>query len=222
MPAVSPAPRVRSLWKVPLGIKFLISPAALLLLLSMTPSTAAQTPAAGDSPRPGRTAVTNKQLEPFRLRREAQELEYERTRRARGLPSREELRRQAEEQDRRLFEWARRAEAGRREAELAALWSELLTAPWRAYDPGPQPSWAPDVYEVSYASPGFYPYFYAPPVRFGRYGRRSFGFPFSGRGWPRGARMLSSFRPAHLGLPPHAGTLPRVRPPATLPHRRPR
>lgn len=216
MSAVSPARSVRLLERVPPVGAFLPGIAALLMLFSM-PATA-QTPAEGVSPPPS-GVVTNKQLEPFRLRREAQEEEYERTRWARGLPSREELRRQAEERDRRLFEWARHVEAGRREAEMAALWSELLATRLRL-DTGPPPSRAGEVYEVSYPSPVFHPYFYAPPVRFGRFGHRGFGLRLRGRGWLHGARMNSLFRYTPFGLRPHTGTLPRVRPPAASPRPR--
>lgn len=220
MPAVSPARRARLTGRVsPAGA--LLPGLATLLLLCCAPASA-QTPAADASPRRGRSAVTNKQLEPFRQRREAQEEEYERTRRARGLPSREELRRQAEERDRSLFEWARRAEAARREAELAALWAELLTAPRRPYGPDPQPHWATEVYEVSYVSPVFYPYFYAPHARFGRPGHWNFGLRLPGRGWPGRPHAGSPFRHSPFGRRPHAGTLPHVRPPAAIPHRRPR
>lgn len=224
MSALSTARRVHSSWRVPPGIMFRLGLPALLLLFSMPAS--AQTPAADASPRPGRRAVTNKQLEPFRLRREAQEEEYERTRRARGLPSKEELRRQVEEQDRRLFEWARQAEADRREAELAAHLSELLTARWQPQDPGTPSSWAGDVYEITYASPGLYPYFYTPHVRpgpFGRRGhsgRRSFVLPV--RGWPHVPRRGHFFRPTTIGPHTNAWAVPRLPPPATLTHRRPR
>lgn len=227
MPAVSAAGRARSLGRVPPGVTFRTSLPALLILCCVFPAAAAQTP--GPSASPGRRVVTNKQLEPSRLRREAQEEEYERTRRARGLPSKEELRREAEERDRRLFEWAQQAKADRREAELAALWSELVTARRQLHDPDPPPpSWAAGVHEVTYASPGFYSYFYEPPIRFslfsrrGHSGRRNFGLPLLSRGWPHEARRGYYFRPNTLGPRLNTWTLPRVPPPATPPHRRPR
>jgi hypothetical protein len=204
---------------------FRISLPALLLFFYIP--AAAQTPRPGASPRHGRAVVTNKDLEHSRLRREAQEEEYERTRRARGLPSKEELRRQAEEHDRRLFEWARQAEAARREAELAALWSELMTAR-QLQELNPPSSLTPEVYEITYASPGFYPYIFAPPVRFsphvrrGHFGHRNFRLPPHVRGWPHGPRERHLFRPSTHGPRPNAWAVPRVQPPATLPQRRPR
>ena len=226
MPAVSAASRARPFGRVPPGVTFRTGLPALLLLCCVLPAAAAQTP--GLSASPGRRVVTNKQLEPFRLRRAAQEEEYERTRQARGLPSREELRRQAEERDRRLFEWARQAEADRREAELAALWSELVTARRQLHDSEAPPSWAPGFHEASYVSTDFYPYFYAPPIRFsllsrrGHSGHRNFWLPPMSRGWPHGARRGHLFRPNTFGPRLNSWARPRVPPLAMPSHRRPR
>lgn len=143
--------------------------------------------------RAGRKVVTNKELEPSRLRREAQEKEYERTRRERGMPSMEELRQRLEEHDRRLHEIAAQMEAERVEAELESLRSELVNVRRQLGELGLQLSQQAATYGPAYAFSNPYPYFYAPPfevfpvLRFGhrgRFGRGNFGLHPHARRWP--------------------------------------
>lgn len=157
-------------------VRFVCSLGCVVLL--WTAARAQEEPAA---PAGGSKVVTNRELEPLRRRREAQEAEYERTRRERGLPSMEELRRQFEERDRRLSEWALRAESERRQADLAALRLRALLSLSQ-----PRPTPPADVYAETYAAPFFYPYNYGAPVlsgRFGHFGQRGrhFGFSFPTR-----------------------------------------
>jgi len=106
--------------------------------------------------------ITNKELEPLRLRREAQEAEYERTRRERGMPSKQELQRRVEEQDRRMREWARESRAERAEAELESVRSELVNVRRELNEMGLRLSQPTGAYEPAYV----YSYYYAPPVQF--------------------------------------------------------
>lgn len=137
--------------------------------------------------------ITNKDLEASRLRREAQEAEYERTRRERGMPSKQELQRRFEEQDRRLSELVRQTEAERSEAELEALRSELVNVRRELNELSVRLSQQAGAYTPEYVSPSFYPYYYAPPAliitrspfgRRGGLGRRNFGPHPPGRVWP--------------------------------------
>lgn len=119
---------------------------------------------------PARRVVTNKELEPLRLRREAQEAEYERTRRERGMPSKEELRWRIEEQDRRLRELTIQMQAERAEAEAESLRSEVFNVRRELNDLSLRLSQQPGAYVNVYASPSYdpyyNPYYYAPPVQF--------------------------------------------------------
>lgn len=137
-----------------------------------------------------RKVVTNKDLESARLMREAQEAEYERTRRERGMPSREELRQRSEEHDRWLSEWAQRVQEERREAELEALRLELMNARLQLSESSQSQQGANYVH--AYAVPNYYPYFYAPSAYVntvlpfahrGRYVRGRFGRHLHGRPW---------------------------------------
>lgn len=140
----------------------------------------------------GRKVITNKELESARLTREAQEAEYERTRRDRGMPSRQELRERIEEHDRWLSEWAQRMQEERREAELESLKSELSNVRLQLSEPGYSTSSQGTAYAPAYASPNYYPYFYAPTAQIisafpfghrGLYGRGKFGRHTHGRQW---------------------------------------
>ena len=187
-------------------------------------------PQAGRAERRGaRKVVTNRELEPARLRREAQEKEYERTRRGRGLPSKEEMQRRVEEQDRWLREWARQREAERLKAELEALRSELAEARRRLGELSLQLSHQTAAQAAAYPPPGYYPYSYAPPAqvitvvpfghrgRFGRFGSRPHGRPLAHH-----PRPGLSFPPVHGRHPGHAWALPRALPPPAHAPRRPR
>lgn len=178
--------------------------------------------------RASRKTITNRELEPSRLSREAQEAEYERTRRERGMPSRQELQERVEEQDLRLREWARQMEAERLEAEVESLRAEMadvrrqlgglsLNVPQRA-----------EPYGFPYAVPGIYPYIYAPPAQFitvlpfghfSRFGRGGFGLqPHAGR-WPHGPRWGNPSAPAHGTLWHNTLAQPRALPPPGAPRR---
>ncbi|HEV2706388.1 MAG TPA: hypothetical protein VGV59_10720, partial [Pyrinomonadaceae bacterium] len=86
---------------------------------------AAQTAAASPAQTSRRKVITNRDLEAVRRKRLAEEAEYERKRAAEGLPSQEELRKQAEERDRRFIELAARIEATRVAEEYESLRREL-------------------------------------------------------------------------------------------------
>ncbi|MDQ3804994.1 MAG: hypothetical protein M3416_14335, partial [Acidobacteriota bacterium] len=169
--------------------------------------------------RAGRKVVTNKELEPSRLRREAQEEEYERTRRERGMPSRRELQQRVEEQDRELREWARQMEAERREAELEALRSELVNVRRQLDELNLHLSRQAAADGSAYAPPNGYPYFYAPPVQVitvlpfghrGRFGRGHFGPHPHGRRWPFNPRPGHTSPPIYVSPSRSAGPLPRA------------
>jgi hypothetical protein len=173
--------------------------------------------------RAGRRVVTNKDLEPSRLRREAQEMEYERTRRERGMPSKRELQRRVEEQDRDLREWAERMEAERREAELESLRSELVNVRRHLHELSLQLSQQAAAYGSAYAPPNDYPYFYAPPVQvitvvpFGRrsrFGRGHVGPRPHGRQWPFNPRPGHSSPTIYVSPFRNARAMPRTLPPA--------
>jgi len=174
------------------------------------------------SSKPARGAVTktvtNRELEPSRLRREAQEAEYERTRRERGLPSRRELQRRVEEQDQRLREWVRQAEEERLAAEVQSLRTELthvrrqlngLSQDLSRRDESYEPAFT--TFTTPYVYPYVHPYFYAPPVqligvfphvRRGPFGRHGLGLPHFGTGrfgWP------SAHTPPHVNANPQPG-----------------
>ncbi len=86
---------------------------------------AAQSAVASASQTSRRKVITNKDLEGVRRKRLAEEAEYERKRAAEGLPSQEELRKQAEERDRRFIELAARLEAARAAEEYENMRREL-------------------------------------------------------------------------------------------------
>ena len=186
----------------------------------------AQEPAGGGAAQaPGRVkterraspkVITNEDLEPSRLRREAQEAEYERTRRERGMPSKQELRRYFEEQDRRLHELALRIQAERAEAELESVRSELVNLKLDLNRLGLHLSQQTGAYIPTYVYPSYHPYYNAPPVliitRFpsghrGVFGRGKFGLHPRGGTWPYNPRRGLFSHP--LGRPP----LHRIPPP---------
>lgn len=182
----------------------------------------AQTPEASKVGRDaGRKVITNKELERTRLTREAQEEEYERTHRERGMPSRRELRERIEEHDRWLSEWAQRMQEERMEAELESLKSELANVRLHlselSFDRWQQGT----TYAPAYAPPNYYPYFYAPPAhvvtvfpsgRRGWHGRGKFGrypragsWPYhtrSGQTFPRNIRPFRGERTLLRAMPP--------------------
>jgi|GEM_PF-3066456 len=140
----------------------------------------------------GRKVVTNKELESTRLMREAQEQEYERTRRERGMPSMQEMRQRIEEHDRWLSEWAQRMREERMEAELESLKSELVNVRLHLSELSLNLSQQGATYAPVYAPSNYYPYFYAPPTQIitvfpsghrGLYGRGKFGRHPHGRSW---------------------------------------
>ncbi len=137
--------------------------------------------------------ITNKELEPLRLKREAQEAEYERTRRERGMPSKQELRQYFEEQDRRLHELALQSEAERAEEELESVRAELADAKQNLYELSLRLSQQATAYTPAYASPTYYPYYYAPPIQV------ITRFPFGHRG---------GFRHGHFGFQPRVRAWP--------------
>lgn len=199
-----------------------------------------QEPGAAPAPlKAGRRAaarvITNKEIEPLRLRREAQEAEYERTRRERGMPSKEELQRRFEEQDRRLRELALQMQAERAESELESVRSELFNVRRELNELGSRLSQQSGADASVYASAGYdpyynpyyYPYYYAPPAGFinhfpfgrrGGFGRGSFGPHTHGRAWPYNPRPGQPFptfgRPTpnvNAAPPPLAPALPAPR-----------
>lgn len=179
---------------------------------------AAQEPGRVETRRAGPKVITNKDLEPSRLRREAQEAEYERTRRERGLPSKQELQRYFEEQDRRLHESALLIEEERAEAEAESAKSELVNVKRDLYELSLQLSRQTGSYIPAYSYPNYYPYYYAPPVQvithfpFGRHGvfaRGVLGLNPRGGRWPYNPRYGLFSHP--LGRPPlHGITPPRA------------
>ena len=172
--------------------------------------------------RAGPKVITNKDLEPSRLRREAQEAEYERTRRERGMPSRQELQHYFEEQDRRLHESALRIEEERAEAELESVRSELVDVKRDLYELSLRLSQQTGADIHAYVSPNYYPY-YAPPIqvitrfpfgRHGGFGRGSFGFHPRGHTWPNPwqGRPSPSLHGAFLySIPPRVPAMPAPR-----------
>ena len=165
--------------------------------------------------------ITDRDLEPSRLRREAQEAEYERTRRERGMPSRQELQRRFEEQDRRLHELALQTQAEQSEAELESVRSELVDVSRNLNELSLRLSEQSGAYAPLYVSPSYYPYYpyyYAPPVQFitrfpfGRrvgFGRGDFGPRTRVRAWPynpwQGRFLPSPGGPSlNRGVPPQA------------------
>ena len=180
---------------------------------------AAQTPRRVKTERrAGPKVITNEDLEPLRLRREAQEAEYERTHRERGMPSRQELRRHFEEQDRRLHEWALRIEAERAEAELESVRSELVNLKRNLSVLGWRLSQQTGTYIPVYEYPNYYPYYYAPPVqvitRFplghrAIFGRGNLGLHTRGGTWPYNLQP-SLFSHPHGQAPLYRSTPPRA------------
>jgi hypothetical protein len=167
--------------------------------------------------------ITDKDLEPQRLRREAQEAEYERTRRERGMPSKKELQRRIEEQDRRLRELAREMQEARAEAELESLRSELVNVRRELNELDSRLSRQAGAYALTYASPSYYPYYYTPPAviidRF-PFGRGGFGrghflpHPY-GRGRPHSPWRGFTFG----GSTVNGGTPPVMAPALSVPRR---
>jgi hypothetical protein len=168
----------------------------------------------------GRKVVTNKELEPTRLTRQAQEAEYERTRHERGMPSRQEMRQRIEEQDRWLSAWAQRMQEERMQAELEALRSELVNVRMELSELSHSLSQQESAYGPVYASPNYYPYFYAPPAHIvtvfpfghrGLHGRARLGGHPHGRPWLHRSRMRHHF--PRISRPSRGiGALPRVMP----------
>jgi hypothetical protein len=162
--------------------------------------------------RAGPRVVTNRELEPSRLRREAQEEEYERTRRERGMPSREELRERFAEQERRLRERARQLEAERAEAELESLRSEVVNVRRQLNQLSIQLSRP----AAGYALPDYYPYLYSPPSQVitvlpfrhhSRFGRGGFGPHPHARRWPHNPPPGYP-SPTHVSPSRNAGAMP--------------
>ncbi|HEV7891983.1 MAG TPA: hypothetical protein VGP08_15165 [Pyrinomonadaceae bacterium] len=161
---------------------------------------------------PARRVVTNRELEPLRLRREAQEAEYERTRRERGMPSKEELRQRIKEQDRRLRELTLQMQAERAEAEAESLRSEMFNVRRELNDL--RLSQQSGAYVNVYASPSYdpyyNPYYYAPPVQFINrfpFGRRD-GFA-RGHFGPHAPVRVWPYTPGQ-GLPFHTPGRPHL------------
>jgi hypothetical protein len=174
--------------------------------------------------RAGTKVLTNRELEPLRLRREAQEAEYERTRRQRGMPSKQELQRRFEEQDRRLREMSLRMEAERAEAELESVRADLFNVRRELGELGLRLSQQAGGYAPAYAYPSYYPYYFAPPVQFiprfpfgrrGGLGRGSFRPHPYGRTWPYNPLQGRPFPP--LGRPDLNGSTPQMAPAPAMP-----
>jgi hypothetical protein len=172
--------------------------------------------------------VTNRDLEPSRLRREAQEAEYERTRRERGMPSTQELRRRSEEQDRRLHESAQESQAERAEEELESVRSELFDVKRNLDELSLHLSQQTVTYAPAYVSPSYYPYYYAQPFQFitrfpfgrrGGFGRGNFGPHTRGLVWPSNPWQGHSF-PSLGGPRFNMGAAPPVMAPAAPMRRR--
>jgi hypothetical protein len=158
--------------------------------------------------RAAQRVLTNRELEPLRLRREAQESEYERTRREHGMPSKLELQQRFDDQDRRLH-------------ELKALKSEMVYVKRNLNELSVNLSQQTGAYAPAYVSPGYYPYYYAPPVQFvtpfpfgrrGGFGRGNFGPHTHGRAWPYNPWQGLPF--PTLGGPTVNGSAPLVMAPA--------
>lgn len=185
---------------------------------------AARTPKAVKTERGTvRRVVTNKDLEPSRLRREEQEEEYERTRRQRGMPSKQEVQRRVEEEDRRLREWARQMREEMREAELESLRHELMNVRGDLNHLSLHLSRQAAGHAPAYAPPDYYPHFYQPPVQVitvfpfghqGNFGRGRFRSYPQVRRWPHHAQPSHNFPPV-FGPFRNGGFLRRVPPPAT-------
>jgi hypothetical protein len=166
--------------------------------------------------RAGPRVVTNKELEPSRLRREAQEEEYERTRRERGMPSKQELQKRFEEQERWLRERARQLEAERVEAELESLRSEVVSVRRQLNELSTQLSRPAAAHGPAYPPPDYYPYLYAPPSQVitvlpfrhrGRFGRGGFGPHPHARRWPHNP-LPGHPSPVYVRPSRNAGAMP--------------
>ncbi|HYG12300.1 MAG TPA: hypothetical protein VD835_20325 [Pyrinomonadaceae bacterium] len=171
-----------------------------------------------------RKVVTNKELESTRLMREAHEEEYERTRRERGLPSKQEIRQRIEEQDRWLSEWAQRMQEERKEAELESLKSEIVSVRQQLSELSLGLSQQGATYVPAYAPSNYYPYFYASPAQFitvlpsvhrGRYGRGRIGRHTHVRPWHYQQRPSHLFPRINRPLRGR-GALLRAMPPARI------
>lgn len=154
--------------------------------------------------------VTNEDLEASRRTRQASEEADNRQRAQQGLPSREELQRSVEEQDRRLRELALQLEASRATAQYEALRTEVSTLNRQLGELSGQLSQSSTVYGNNFSSFGvypyasYYPYVYSlPPFNsfINRRGgnRRFFGSVFS----PSfGTSLNNTRRPRGLAPPP--------------------
>lgn len=162
---------------------------ALTFTLVVPLVSSAQTPVPQDSPGPAvRRTITNQDLEALRRKRIADEKADERRRKELGLPSREEIRRRQEEQDRRLHEMALQIEAQRMQSEAIRAQSEAIRAQLEvlnaraAYQnslnsyPAPMPYqydnyWpaVPPVTIITGPQPGYRPFFnFGTPFGFGQ------------------------------------------------------
>lgn len=158
--------------------------------------------------------ITNQDLESFRRQRLTAEAADDSRRARQGLPSKEEARARAAEQDRKFVELARQIEERRAAEEYQQLQSEISSLRAQVYllgaqTPQPTSGYAGYVpYPVYYPYP-FYPTYVAPwpgfRFRFGRYpapARNTFPPVF---GQPAGASII-----VRAGVSPG---LPRVEPP---------
>jgi len=102
--------------------------------------------------------VTNEDLEASRRARVASDDADKRQRVQQGLPTREELQRSIEEQDRRLRELALQLEASRTAAQYEALRAEVSVLNRQIGELRVQQSQAPVTYGNSFPNSGFYPY----------------------------------------------------------------
>lgn len=102
--------------------------------------------------------VTNEDLEASRRQRVASEEADKRQRVQQGLPTREELQRSIEDQDRRLRELALQLEASRTAAQYEALRAEVSALNRQIGELRVQQSQAPATYGNGFFNSGFYPY----------------------------------------------------------------
>lgn len=193
----------------------------------VTPATASGS--LGQGRGDGRKVVTNEDLEPSRLRRQAQEQDYERTRRERGMPSKQELRRSVEERDRMLHELARQIREEKAQAELESLRAELAKARRELHEHDLRLSQQAVTYAPAYAPADYFPYFYTPPIqvipafRFGHrrgFGRGGFGHHPYRRPFPYYRARPGHPLPSTVSPSRNAGARPRAAAPAVAAPRR--
>lgn len=120
----------------------------------------------------GRKVLTNRDLEASRVKREEADREYERTRAARNLMSKEELRQRIEEQDRQLEELSLQVEAARAAAREEALRAELSIVNRQLHELRGQLA-APPAAAPVYAAPYFYSNSYPVTSYYPSYGSTS-------------------------------------------------